>query len=376
MVFPGAEPAAKGRGMTTTYEIPDAPAPVERPGFKFHRAADMLGEVKPLPWLIRDILVERSLVFVLGPYECGKSFLALDWICCVATKAPWCGFEIVSPGLVAYVCGEGHAGIARRLRAWQIARQVDLAGAPIIVSATAAPLDDPLWAQAVSDSIAAQAEALGQPVRMVVVDTLSRNVAGDENSTADMARLVRSLDTHFRERFGAAVIVVHHTGLVSSSRGRGSTVLPGAADADFMVSRQDRSVTLTPGKTKDWDAAPAMVFELRTVELGIFDDIGRAQTSCVMHPAGPVSAFEGPSAAGLSERQRIALQALRTLYEQHRSRLAEGGVDSGQARVLLDDWRQALHAAGMTDRRRWSETVEALARRNLITKAHPYVLLA
>jgi KaiC/GvpD/RAD55 family RecA-like ATPase len=342
------------------------------PRFKFHRAADLIAGVKPTAWLLRDVLPDRSMAVVFGEPETAKSFVAVDWACCIAVAQPWCGHACEGPGLAVIIAGEGHDGYSRRLLAWQTVYG-DLSNSALLVSATSASLSDPLEAAAVSDAIAEHATQLGQPVRLVVVDTLARNLGADENSNADMSRFVSNLDRHFRERFSCTVLIVHHVGQVDRTRARGASALRGAADAEFHVTREGSMVTLAATKAKDHARPNPRAFQLRVVDLPVADDRGSALTSCVLSPlaAPPAS----PVITGATDRQRGALDVLRRLHDEHRQRLADGGFDPAGARVLLDDWRQALHAEGLTDRRRWAETLSALIKRNAVRVEAPHVYL-
>ena len=64
----------------------------------------------------------------------------------------------------------------------------------------------------VSAACDAIAEATGEfGIKIIVLDTLARNFGdGDENSTGDMNRFVSAVGRMI-ERFGCAVVVVHHS---------------------------------------------------------------------------------------------------------------------------------------------------------------------
>jgi hypothetical protein len=73
---------------------------------------------KPEP-LIVDTLEQRTVAALAGRNSTGKSFLALDWACCIATGKPWQGREVTVPGQVLYVAAEGASGIDQRVSAWE-----------------------------------------------------------------------------------------------------------------------------------------------------------------------------------------------------------------------------------------------------------------
>lgn len=73
---------------------------------------------------------------------------------------------------------------------------------------------------------------------MIVLDTLSRTMTGDENSPADMAAYVAGCDS-LREKTGAAVVVLHHEGKDASRGPMGHTKLRGALDTSVRVHRDN-----------------------------------------------------------------------------------------------------------------------------------------
>jgi hypothetical protein len=76
----------------------------------------------------------------------------------------------------------------------------------------------------------------GKPA-LIVVDTVSRALPGaDENLQKDMTLFVRACDA-VKERFGCAVLGVHHAG--KNGDMRGSTVLRGAGDFVFGLTRKE-----------------------------------------------------------------------------------------------------------------------------------------
>jgi hypothetical protein len=118
-------------------------------------------------------------------------------------------------------------------------------------------------------------EALDGPRRLIVVDTLARNMTGDENSQKDMGAFIAGCD-RIREATGAAVLIVHHEGKDASKGARGSTVLRGAIDTGVRVRRIGASIAVKVEDQCDGEAMPEMRFELRNVVLGDLKDASAA----------------------------------------------------------------------------------------------------
>lgn len=338
--------------------------------FEFRQASQLIAKPKPIAWAIRGVLARNALHSTLGEPKVGKSFIAFDKAACIATGTPWHGHDVVQ-GPVFYLAGEGHEGIARRLRAWEIVRGVSLANAPLYISTRAAALTDALQANAVADAVKRLTDQSGVAPAVVWIDTLSRNFGpADENKTQDMARFVNHLDEFIREPFGAGVEVVHHTGLAAPGRARGSSALLGAVDCEYMVTRNDRVLTLECLHTKDWAEPAPLAFELCTTELDWIDDLGDPMTSCILR-ATTAPATSNESKPNLGRNQRQALDALRKLDADHRRRLEVGGLDPDTAKIPIDDWR---NESGLP-RTRWAEVLRTLTDTGVARKEGPYVVL-
>jgi len=308
--------------------------------------------------LVRDLLEAESLAVLFGPPGSAKSFLALDLGASIATGADFHGRPIETHGLVAYVAGEGQGGLARRLRAWSIARGASLNEAPFLVSTEPAGLCLEASVAAVESAIAGAAKTHGSPV-LLVFDTWSRNLAGDENSSLHSALGVAALD-RLRKPWGAAVLVIHHEGW-AQGRARGSTVLRAAADLELRVERGgDGLVRVAPTKVKDTGPPAPLAFALADVELGINDEEGRPVSSAVLREvqyrieAGPRSL--------IGKNQRTALGILEDLA-------AEG------LPVLATEWRNACGASGL-DRRRFSEARASLLAEGVVREEGQFVVVS
>jgi hypothetical protein len=245
-----------------------------------------LDTVEPT-WTVNDVLEGLGLVW--GEAGVGKSFVACSIAAAVATGRPWLGHRVCE-GAVVYVAGEGGAlGVARRLDAAVTALHCcDPEDGPV-----------PLWIVTPGvDLVAGPAEIIGVmegvAPRLVIVDTLARCFGGDENSTADMSRFVRTLDL-LRDIYGCSVLVVHHankTDKSGSGKVRGSSVLYGAVDVSLQLIAEGRTEgRLIADKLRDRDVT-APVAELRFESVPVWgerDELGDARTTRVVRPT---EAFE------------------------------------------------------------------------------------
>jgi hypothetical protein len=243
-----------------------------KPQFKLVTIKSVIDSPRKLAWAIRDIYEKGGTSSVSGSYGCGKSFLTYDQAFCVACGIDWHGHKVIQMPVII-ICGEGHSGIADRFVALSIQYGVDVPDC-LYVSEVAAALTDSDNAELVGDAVNQVCPEAG----MVIVDTLNRNFGGlDENSTRDMSAFVANIDAVFRNS-GKTVVVVHHSGH-GSERGRGSSVLPGACEAEFFIKKQDKGLVLNCTKQKNAPEHTPLQFKFKTIDLGHVDDEGQAISS-------------------------------------------------------------------------------------------------
>lgn len=336
----------------------------EAPRFRLVRA----GSLRPRPhdWLISYLFESDSLVQFFGPPGGAKTFTVLDMLACIATGRDYHG-RAVKQGPAVYVAGEGFNGLARRLGAWQIANRVNLDEAPLFTSTMPAAMLDTVNLAAVMKEI----NATGCKPAIVALDTVARNFGpGDENSTADMAAFVAACD-QIRSAYACTVALVHHTGHLEQSRGRGSSVLNGAIDTSYRVSREGSGPVLVEN-TKQKDAVPPEPFAFRfeTVELGFDNEDGTPATSAILAPCDVPT--KAPKVKG--KHQARALEILQKLVDENRTELKASGLNPEQARAKRDDWRQACLDDGIIPPR-FNEAEKALKEKSIIHQEFAWVRL-
>jgi hypothetical protein len=308
-------------------------------------------EIRPPDWLLRGILECDTLALIFGDPGSGKSFLAIDWACRIATGTPWRGHG-VRGGPVVYVAGEGQQGLGRRLRAWQECNGVSLTGVNLYV-APAVAIPDPGRLAELTAAIEGQAE----PPALIVLDTLARCFGGgDENSTQDMSRFVSACDA-MRRQWGCTILVVHHTGHADKNRARGAIALKAALDAEYRLAK-DGSLLLTATKMKDAEIPPPLAMELATVDVpGIVDDYGNPVTSAA------IELLDADTGAIVSKAKTIRPRGKWQDVGFAIARRLIAASDDG--RVSIDTWRDECKAVGMI-RQNQHRVLDALANRDEI----------
>lgn len=352
------------RGLDAVREqIERITAPVqERQAFPFTRVGDL--ELKNIEWLVEDYIEADSLIQIYGEPGSGKSFVAIDIACCIATGTPWHG-HAVRQGAIFYIAGEGHNGLARRFKAWEIAYGVSLKEAPIFKSHRAAQLYDISEAALVGQTIREMVEIHQVIPAMVVIDTLARNMGGDENSTKDMNEFVANIDTYLRRTYRASVMAAHHSGVATKERARGSSVMRGAIDAEYRIelNQTSKAITFTPTKMKDAELPPPLTFGLAQVPLPILDKHGNPAMGAYLTQvdiSGIVPQAAKPVRRGLTDADKSFISALDIL---------QASIDrTGNRRAITDaEWRDAVKAGGGSTRNP-SRVMEKLVEYGMVKK--------
>lgn len=291
---------------------------------------------------MKGLVAAGELAVIYGPPKSGKTFLAMDLALSVAAGVPWFGRR-VRAGLVIYIASEMGIRAMRRVRAWTDTRLGD--ATELRVRFVCVPCVVNLLNSFEVDRLIVTIESLlpvfGRP-SMVVIDTLARSmVGGDENSAQDMGRAV-SVGDQLRDIFGAATVVVHHSGKTTASGARGSSALLGAADTMLRVDADDSGLRVAEVEwCRDGEAGSRLGFKLKPIELGVDSD-GDVVSTCV------VEALETPPAAAKAQRVpkggETALRALREAVEAHGERLpATSAIPPGVKAVSVNTWRERFY---------------------------------
>ncbi|TXH66864.1 MAG: AAA family ATPase [Lysobacteraceae bacterium] len=337
-------------------------------GIVFTRVGDRLASgLKPIAWLVRGYVESDSLALLFGDPNCGKSFVAIDLACCIATGREWHGRK-TKQGAVFYIAGEGQNGLDRRFAAWSQGNDAPLTDAPIYTSSRPAMLRNEKGAAEVANAVQELVDQTGEIPALIVVDTLARNFGGDENSTEDMGAFVTNLDVFLRKsgEWSAAVLVVHHCGKADKTQGRGNSALRGAIDAEYSLAvDEDKTITMQATKMKDAGFPEPVAFRMRVVEIdGELDEEGEPVTSVVLEGAEHVPPVKGGRVAR-GRNQTLALSVLRELTEEVRRRALADGRPEAAVRVDRGDWRDRLAAKGI-NKQRFYELQNALKNAGLI----------
>lgn len=297
---------------------------------------------------VQGTLIRSTSVLVFGATNAGKTFWMTDLALHVAAGLPWQGLRVDQGGVV-YVVLEGIAGFNNRVHAWKAKH--GFLGKRIPFVAIQEPLDlrDP---EADTDrlvaAIHAAAQALGVPVVLVVIDTMSRAMAGgNENSPDDMGALVANLD-RIKDQTGACIASIHHPGKDETKGARGHSLLKAAVDTEIEVRANEetgeRTATIT--KQRHLPKGQTYGFKLATVEIGQ-NKHGEPVTTCIVEPA-EVAPEATAGKRKLPNSERLALDILQDAIAEH-GEDGHQGVPDGLRSIPGKWWRERFNDRAMAD---------------------------
>ena len=340
-------------------DLPD-PQPARPPLLRHVR--ELLTNPPAVRWLIRGIIEADTLGMIYGQPGAGKSFIALSMAASIASGVDWYQHR-VTQGPAVYILGEGGAGVSRRLRAWQLSNpDARLQDAPLYVSTRMVPMGE---VEAVQEIAAAIEESGAGKPSSVWIDTLARAAAGlDENSSRDMGELIKACDT-IRERYGCAVVLVHHAGH-NQDRARGSSAIKAALDTEISATKEWRTIVMQSTKSKESEGFKPLNFQLVGVDTHWLDEDGERVYSAILEPCDAPGKEEQ-----MGKNQSMAVAVLRDLFRQREKIASEGGRNPESVRIGISDWREAT----LLNRNRFAEVKRALIEKGLITISGNFVAL-
>lgn len=243
-------------------------------------ADDFCAQPSPISWLVKRWIQSQALVMVHGPSGGGKTFVVLDWCLRMASGTEdWAGHKVCQ-GNVVYLAGEGHHGLRGRVAAWKHHHKAGKLA--MWLSKDGCDLNTPTGYLKVVE----QVRMLKERPSVIVVDTLHRFLAGDENSAQDAKTMLDACNALMQE-FNCSVILVHHTGVSDEAqhRARGSSAWRGALDIEISIvpGKDDQPMQIVQRKSKDAELAETIHVELQQVAIpGWRDEDDQQVTSAVI----------------------------------------------------------------------------------------------
>ena len=232
--------------------------------------------------LVEGLMTIGSAVVVYGDSNSGKTFWALSVAASVAMGTD-CYGRRTDPGLVVYLASESPASIRSRIQALKKYHNDDLENLVVVQAPVNFYLGDG-DATDVIGLVKTVEQMKGQPVRLIVGDTLARISAGaNENSGEDMGPVMSRFDV-VAATTRACIMIIHHNGKDAAKGSRGWSGIRAHIDTEIEVNEKDgvRSVTVTKQRELP-SKGDAIYFKLHVIEMGK-TKFGKPATTCVAIP--------------------------------------------------------------------------------------------
>lgn len=264
-------------------------------------------------YLVKGWLLLGEVSILAGPSNAGKTTLIIDLIASVANGEWWHGHR-ATRGAVVYYAAESPISVIERSK-----HLVDHDGAAELFVVERAPdlRDEAEILSALEGVIAEASRQAGEPVRLVVFDTLSLCLGdGDEAYNSDAVRVMRVAGEVAR-RTGAHIMLVHHMGKDKTSGPRGASAFVGSADTVIEVKKQEvegREIAeITISKQRRMKKAGSVFVEIVPHLLGYDSDGDERTTSAVRPVSASEAAVASTSTRPASKRSAAVEAALKAL---------------------------------------------------------------
>lgn len=306
-------------------------------------------------WLIEDWLPAESLVMLFAASGSGKSFVTNSLAYAIANPniSHWHDKRVMTHGSVVYIAGEGQRGMRKRLAGLADYVGASTAGVEMAVIKEPIMIDDKNEDVGIHKAIANIGSIYPNPA-LVVFDTLTASMSGDENKTSDASNFIRSCNLIIQE-FGCTVLLVHHTGhnIETQGRARGSSVLKAAMDIEMKAELDGRILKLSMTKSKDTEIRPNMHFDMKSIEVaGFYKTTGETDTTCVLElNEEPVLNDTLQSQKKLSKNGKLAMDSFQRAAQEYGVILKceFEGHESEVVGVSVENWRKILYEMSYSD---------------------------
>ena len=307
-------------------------------------------------WLIEDWLPAESLVMLFAASGSGKSFVTNSLAYAIANPniSHWHGKRVLTHGSVVYIAGEGQRGMRKRLAGLVDYVGVNTSGVKMAVIKEPVMIDDKDVNVGINRTIANIGRIYPNP-SLVVFDTLTASMIGDENKTSDASTFIRFCNLIIQE-FGCTVLLVHHTGhnIETQGRARGSSVFKAAMDLEIKAELNGHILTLSMTKSKDTEIQPSMRFDMKSIEVaGFYKSTGEPDTTCVLELNEEIELSDVPQVQKkLTPNQKLAMDSFQKAVQEYGVLLQceiEGETCEAVG-VKLEDWRKMLYKMSYSDK--------------------------
>lgn len=225
-------------------------------------------------YVIKDWLIAHGITGIIAKRGTGKSTIALDIACHIATDKPWWGTPVKEGWKVIYICGEDDEGMILNCRAWAMHHGKAPANDRFMVGRGILDLrhDSDELAQRLRE----MKEWAGDSRVLIVLDTWQRATAGlKSNSDDEMELAVRHAET-IAKALNGPMLVCYHPPKDGRMTIRGSGVQEDTTSGIWHLEKsfEKRTVLLTIERAKGRGEGNWRAFTLTPTDLEGEDSYG------------------------------------------------------------------------------------------------------
>lgn len=263
-------------------------------------------------YLVKGWLGAGQMSVVYGPSNVGKSFFVLDMAYHIAASQEWQGCR-VNGGPVLFLATEG--GNLFRNRVYALGQKYKFEDVKLAIRPSPVDLLRPEVDMQELAALCNEIEESHGRIAMIVIDTLSRAMAGgNENGPEDMTAFINNVDA-LRDHTGAHMLVVHHTGKDAAQGARGHSSLRAATDTEIELETTDDGIkTATATKQRDLQPKSPINFVLKSMELGSDAD-GDPVTTATIEIADEIAVQEAKQQKPRGRNQKALITAFKQMRD-------------------------------------------------------------
>ncbi|MED5801678.1 AAA family ATPase [Gordonia sp. Z-3] len=202
------------------------------------------GDRRPVRWIIPGLFAEGRAYAVISPAKSGKSLFMLEQLARAQVPALYIDYE------------NTHTDLRDRINAMDL-KAADLVNLHYVSFPDFRPLNTRAGAVQLLDLV------LRLEPRVVVIDTISRAVDGDENDPKMWNDLYRLVALPLK-RLGVTLIRLDHSGHANRQRARGSSNKDTDVDGTWILSATSSTLKLEVGVQRSGDHPPILKYDKRT----------------------------------------------------------------------------------------------------------------
>jgi hypothetical protein len=236
-------------------------------GFEEFKALDRVRE-----YIVKDWLIAHGITGIIAKRGTGKSTIALDIACHVATDREWWGTPVQEGWKVVYLCGEDDEGMILNCRAWAQEHGVSPTSDRFLVGRGILNLsrdDDRL-----EERVRYIKEWAGESRCLIILDTWQRATAGMRtNADEEMELAVGHAET-IAEVLNGPMLICYHPPKDGRMTIRGSGVQEDTTSGIWTLEGENQGVRLEIIRAKGRGVGNYRIFSLTPTPVGGKDFYG------------------------------------------------------------------------------------------------------